>query len=220
LFARILPASWWPTLYAFALSEGYLKDILKVGLWFPLRRLGAALQRWHVLVLVAAACALATGMAAALVVVAVAFSASGLALWRQPARAVVWISASSLLVLIAAVLGTGDDAAVAVLWYGGGIAVACALGCAGFAAAALPDGTATRFAGRWGPRPIASFVAFMGALGLAGVPLWPTFWGEDLIVHTALGGSRALAVAISAVLAVNGYLGVRNFAYTFMGRVA
>jgi NADH:ubiquinone oxidoreductase subunit 5 (subunit L)/multisubunit Na+/H+ antiporter MnhA subunit len=209
---------WWPTLYVFALSEGYLKDILKVGLWFPLRWLGAALQRWYMLVLVAAACALLTGTAAALVVVAVAFSACGLALWRQPVRAVVWISGSSLLALIAAVMRSGDDATVAVLCYGGGVVVACALGCAGIAAASLPSNTATRFAGRWGSRPTAALVAFTGAIGLAGIPLWPTFWGEDLIVHTALGDSRALAVAVSAVLAVNGYLGVRNFAYTFMGR--
>ena len=46
------PSGWWPTLYVFALSEGYLKDILKVGLWFPLRRLGACSRAGALLVIV------------------------------------------------------------------------------------------------------------------------------------------------------------------------
>src|SRR6185312_13397209 len=44
LYERLVPLGWWPTLYAFALSEGYLKDVLKAALWFPLRRIGAALE--------------------------------------------------------------------------------------------------------------------------------------------------------------------------------
>src|SRR6185503_6208162 len=40
LYERLVPERWWPTLYTFAVSEGYLKDVLKVVLWFPLRRLG------------------------------------------------------------------------------------------------------------------------------------------------------------------------------------
>src|SRR6185312_10410184 len=81
LYARPVPVAWWPTLYAFALSEGYLKDVLKVALWFPLRRLGAALAPRRYLLAVAAAGALVVAGAlpphgaAALIVVAVAFSA-------------------------------------------------------------------------------------------------------------------------------------------------
>ena len=225
IYARLVPEGWWPTLYVFALSEGYLKDILKVGFWFPLRWLGTALQRWRPLVLVvgvtvvvAEVASAREAIAGASLVVALAFSACGLALWRRPARALVWISGSSLLAMMAAVVLSGEDTRVAAVVYGGSIALACALGCIGFAAAALPDGTATRFAGRWELRPTAALVAFSGALGLAGVPLWPTFWGEDLVVHTALGGNRALAFAVSTILAANGYLAVRNFAYAFMGR--
>ena len=231
LYGRFVPESWWPTLYVFALSEGYLKDVLKVGLWFPLRRLGAALERRAVLVvvvgLVAAAAgfayvrygaaALVTAAAASLVVLAAAFSASGLNRWRHPARAVLWISGSSLLAMLAANVVAGDDRSVELLVYGGSIVVACAIGYLGLAAAA-PVGTTARFAGLWERHPVAAVIALAGALGLAGAPLWPTFWGEDLIVHTALAGHRAIAVAVAAILAANGYLGVRNFAYVFMGR--
>jgi NADH:ubiquinone oxidoreductase subunit 5 (subunit L)/multisubunit Na+/H+ antiporter MnhA subunit len=219
LYVRFVPQRWWPSLYVFALSEGYLKDILKVGLWFPMQRLGTTLLRRRVVVVVVgiagvvAASVRHTGLAACLVVIAVAFSACGLARWRRPARALAWISASSLLAMTAA-----NDGTLTMVVYGGGIALACVLGYIGFAAAGILDGTAARFAGRWELRPTAALVAFIGALGLAGAPLWPTFWGEDLVIHATLGANRALAVAIAVVLAANGYLAMRNFAYAFMGR--
>ncbi|HEY1816976.1 MAG TPA: proton-conducting transporter membrane subunit [Kofleriaceae bacterium] len=227
VYARFVPQGWWPTLYVFALSEGYLKDIAKRGLWLPLRRLGTVLEGRTILVFalgvigalveLAYAHRAAPGAAALLVVTATAFSARGLACWRQPARAVLWITGSSLLAMMAVIFVAGDDA-VAMLLYGGSVATACALGYIGFASAAIPGGMATRFAGLWERRPTAALVAFVGALGLAGAPLWPTFWGEDLIVHSGLGAHRAIAVAVASILAANGYLAVRNFAYTFMGR--
>ncbi len=230
LYERIIPAHWWPTLYAFALSEGYLKDILKVGLWFPARRIGALLQRLAVVIVaVGAAAAIAVlaahrasatvenGLAVGLVVLALAFSACGLARWTRPARAVFWIAGSSLLVVAAVVAMADRDARFAALFYGLGIAVSGALGMIGFALAGFAGGVASRFAGRWEARPIAAVVAFAGVLGLAGVPLWPTFLGEDLIVHATLDESRSFSVVIAAVLAANGYLAMRNFAYAFMG---
>ena len=225
LYVRFVPQSWWPSLYVFALSEGYLKDILKVGLWFPMQRLGAILQQRRVLVVVAAivgvvlelASARYTTLAGVLLVIALAFSACGLAGWRQPARALLWISASSLLAMMAGA-ALARDTMLTMIVYGGGIVLACVLGYIGFAAAALLEGTTARFSGRWELRPAAAFVAFTGALGLAGAPLWPTFWGEDLVIHATLGANRALAVVIAVVLAANGYLGMRNFAYAFMGR--
>jgi NADH:ubiquinone oxidoreductase subunit 5 (subunit L)/multisubunit Na+/H+ antiporter MnhA subunit len=220
LYVRLVHESWWPSLYVFALSEGYLKDILKVGLWFPMKRLGAVLQRRPLLVLAlgigsaVAAIEIGSSVPAVLVIVAVAFSACGLAAWRQPARAVLWLSASSILAMTATTSLVGSEGTLTAALYAGGIALAGALGYAGFAGAS----TATRFAGRWELRPTAALVAFVGALGLAGAPLWPTFWGEDLVIHTALVVNRGLAVAVAAVLAANGYLGMRNFAYAFMGR--
>ena len=185
IYARLVPESWWPSLYVFALSEGYLKDILKVGMWFPIKRLGDILQRRGVVVVFVAiagvvleiASARYTALAAMLVLIAVACSARGLAGWRQPARALLWISGSSVLTMVSVAVLAGNMTLTTVL-YGGGIALACALGYAGFAAASLLDGIATRFAGRWELRPTAAFMVFIGALGLAGAPLWPTFWAR------------------------------------------
>ena len=231
LYSRFVPERWWSTLYVFALSEGFLKDIPKLGLWFPLRRIGSMLVRRQRLVLVVGvsamvvlvyvrhtAPAIGPGTAAWLLLTALAFSACGLASWRQPARAVLWISGSSLLAMTAAVVVAGNDTTVPLLLYGGTIVVACALGYYGFASVASPGATTMRFAGLWERQHVSTFVALAGALGVAGVPLWPTFWGEDLIVHSALGGHRAVAVFVAAILATNGYLAVRNFAYAFMGR--
>lgn len=232
LYSRFVPERWWPTLYVFALSEGYLKDISKVLLWFPLRRLGAGLERATTPVLgVGIASLLAAlggvgrvtpalepGATVLLLASAVAFSACGLTCWRRPARAVSWIAGSSLLAMTAAIVVAGNDTRIATLLYGGSIAVACAFGYIGFSAAGSRRSPVTRFEGLWERRPTAALVAFTGALGLAGAPLWPTFWGEDLIVHSALGGHRAVAVVVACVLSANGYLAVRNFAYAFMGR--
>src|SRR6185312_11195779 len=143
-----------------------------------------------------------------------------LSCWRRPTRAVLWISGSSLLAMMAAIAVAGNDTRIALLLYGGSIVVACALGYIGFCSAGFRDGAATRFAGSWARRPTAALVAFTGALGLAGAPLWPTFWGEDLVVHSALASHRAVAVSVAATLAANGYLAVRNFAYAFMGHAS
>ncbi|HSN25357.1 MAG TPA: proton-conducting transporter membrane subunit [Kofleriaceae bacterium] len=224
-YVHFVPKSWRPSLYVFALSEGYLKDVLKVVLWFPIQRFGRLVQHRRVLAVVVAVITVALGgalardaaLAVSLVAIAVAFSAHGLARWQQPARAVGWIAASSMLAMLAPAVFARTMTLSEVV-YGGGIVLAYLLGFAGFAAAGLLGGTAARFAGRWELRPGAAAIAFIGALGLAGAPLWPTFWGEDLVIHGALEAHRALAVGVAAVLAANGYLAVRNFAYAFMGR--
>lgn len=224
-YVHFVPKSWRPSLYVFALSEGYLKDVLKVALWFPMQRFGTLVLRRRALVIALAALCIAaeialaqTGaLAVSLVVVAVAFSATGLARWQEPAHALGWIATSSGLAMTAPAVLAGSVTITEIV-YGGGIVLAYLLGYAGFMAAGLRAGTPARFAGRWDQKPVAALIAFGGALGIAGAPLWPTFWGEDLVIHGALGAHRALAVAVAAVLAANGYLAVRNVAYAFMGR--
>jgi NADH:ubiquinone oxidoreductase subunit 5 (subunit L)/multisubunit Na+/H+ antiporter MnhA subunit len=232
LWSFLVRESWWPTLYAFALSEGYLKDVLKLGMWFPIRRLGSALAQRRELVAAVGAVAAIAGLvmakeggrearvaaAVALIFVSVGFSACGLSEWRRPARALLWISGSTLLAVASAVALPSEQVGFAALFYGGAVVLSCALGLVGFSMAALPGGVVTRFAGRWEARPTAAMITFLSALGLAGAPLWPTFWGEDLMVHATLDGSRWFSVAFAAILAANGYLAVRNFAYAFLGR--
>jgi len=226
LYERVVPDSWWPTLYTFALSEGYLKDVLKVAIWFPLRWLGAALQpRRHVLVAVGAVAVIAAiwlapaGAAVALLLLlAVSSSTCALAMWRKPTRALMWISGSNLLAVAAATVHSSDHGRFAALFYGCGIVIACLLGVIGTTVGGGDRGVTTRFSGRGERRPIASAIAFAGVLGIAGVPLFPTFWGEDLIVHATLDGTRAFSFVIAGIFAANGYLAMRNFAYSFLGR--
>jgi hypothetical protein len=42
--------------------------------------------------------------------------------------------------------------------------------------------------------------------------------GEDLLLHDTLRESGAASALITGVLALNGYLAVRNFAFTFSGK--
>ncbi len=233
LYARLLPASFRPTIYVFALSEGYLKDLLKVAIWFPLRRLGAALLPRRALLLAfgllgaTAALLLARGssptlkltLVSALIFLAVAFSACGLTLWRKPAIAFGWISGSSVIGASSVIVLAGANR-FSGIFYALAIALSAALGLIGLVAARLGADLTTRFSGWVESRPGAATLAFAGALGLAGFPLLPTFWGEDLLLSATLGESRAFSLALAALLALNGYLAVRNFAYSFFGAAA
>jgi NADH:ubiquinone oxidoreductase subunit 5 (subunit L)/multisubunit Na+/H+ antiporter MnhA subunit len=232
LYARLVPAHWESTLYVFALSEGYLKDILKISLWFPLRRLGALVAKGP-RALLAAGAALAAFVisrhlssdfalvaATLLVLSAIAFSACGLATWRKPIRAVLWLCGSNLLTVSAMIVGPEHDARFAAMFYGIGLVASTALNIIGLASADLGRGITSRFAGRWEVRPLAAFVALIGAIGIAGIPPWLTFWGEDLVVHATVGEVGWLVPAIPLILAINGYIAVRNFSYVFMGRAS
>ena len=178
VYARFVPQSWWPTLYVFALSRATSRTSRSSGYGSRCggsapcsraERFSCSLSASSGLVELAYAHRATPGAAALLVVTATAFSARGLGCWRQPARAVLWITGSSLLAMMAVIFVAGNDA-VAMLLYGGSVATACALGYIGFASAAIPGGIVTRFAGLWERRPTAALVAFVGALGLAGAP--------------------------------------------------
>ena len=203
-------------------------------LWFPLRRLGEWLRRGPLALAAGAGVAIVAAVvlaqqgthaarvaAAALVLaVALACSAAGLASWRTPCRAIVWIASSMLAASAAALATPGAQARFSVACYAASIALSCGLALAGLAGARTAGATASRFAGLWASRPRRSALALAGALGLAGIPLLPTFFGEDLLVDAALGDSRGLALAITAVIALDGYLAVRTFAYSFFGAAA
>jgi NADH-quinone oxidoreductase subunit L len=230
LYGRLLPASWRPTLYVFALSEAYWKDAIKVALWFPLRRLGDAVpSRRGVLLLVgvsAGAAGVVLGRSAsdrealaiawALLGIAAAFSACGLGSWRRPTRAFAWVGGSCLLAATAVDVAFGGRAGFEAGVYGVAVALSCAFGLVGLGSAAA-RGVATRFSGRWAAKPLAASIALVGALGIGGFTLLPTFVGEDLLVHAALAESSPFAFVLAGLLALNGYLALRTFAFTFFG---
>lgn len=226
---RLLPRGWAASLYVFALSEGYLKEVSKRVLWSPFRRLGRwVLPRWVTL--------LAVGLLGALVVVAFAprtlrlavasvftamalvCSGCGVGSWRQPLESVAWVSASSLAVAAAVLALDPAQNGFAALSYATAIAIFLGLGLAGAASIVPWRGTIARYAGFAEARPLATTCALVSALGVAGFPLLPTFVGEDLLLHDTLRESGVVSTALTGILALNGYLAVRNFAFAFLGQ--
>lgn len=228
LLARVVPARWFPTLYVFALSEGYVKDLSKLALWFPLRGIGERLARQRGAVMVACASAAAAvpllavygasrdrlPAAVAELVLAAAAAALALARWRSPARAFAWITGSLLLVAQATLVLSSAAPGPAAM-YTLAVVLAGVIGALGFVAAGST--AAVRFAGKWAAHPRAGALALVGALGLAGLPVWPTFFGEDALIRDALAASPACAIAIATLMALDGYLAMRAFAYVFYG---
>lgn len=226
------PASWRPSLYAFALSEGYLKEVLKRLLWSPLRSLGRLVLPWRTTLLVLGSIAATAAvifapratargdMALGWSFVALSLLCSGSALgsWQRPLRAMGWVSASSLAVAGAVFAFSPAHNLFASLSYGAAIAISCALGVLGTSMVA-PRGTRIpRYAGFSEARPLAATFSLVSALGIAGFPLLPTFLGEDLLLHDTLHESAVASAVVTAVLALNGYIAVRGFAFTFLGQ--
>jgi NADH:ubiquinone oxidoreductase subunit 5 (subunit L)/multisubunit Na+/H+ antiporter MnhA subunit len=231
-YARLLPESWSSGLYVFALSEGYLKETLKGTIWSPLRRLGRiALPLQTTLFAVGSlgalvAVALAPRASARVdlvlgwVFIALALFCSGCALgsWRRPLHSVAWVSGSSLAVAAAVFAISPAHNSFAGMSYAGAVALLCGLGFAG-TAMVVPGGKAIpRYAGFSEARPLATALTLISALGIAGFPLLPTFIGEDLLLHDTLRESGVASALMTGVLALNGYLAVRNFAFTFLGQ--
>jgi NADH-quinone oxidoreductase subunit L len=232
-YGRLLPQRWALPLYVFAVSEGYLKEAVKLVIWSPLRRLGGLVLPWRTALFgagalgVLAAAALGPSMshrwgsavAWLLILQAVLCSGSGLGSWRTPVHAVAWVSASSVSIAAAVVAISPAHDSFAGVAYATAVAMLCALGLLGTSMVVPGAGvTIGRYAGFSEARPLALALCLVSALGVAGFPLLPTFLGEDLLLHDTLRESGAASVLITGVLALNGYLAVRNFAFTFLGQ--
>ncbi len=231
-YARVLPARWTAAVYVFALSEGYLKESMKGALWAPLRRLGRSVLPWRAVVSVAAM-VLGAGVVELAVhasspaairfawgAIALAFlcSGAGLGCWRQPFHAVAWISGSSLAVAAAVFALSPSHNAFAGGSYAASMALFCALGLAGVARVVSPRQTIARYAGYSDAHPVAAACVLVSALGIAAFPMLPTFVGEDMLLHDTLRVSTLASALVTGALALNGYLAVRNFAFTFLGQ--
>ncbi len=230
-YARILPERWATPLYVFALSEGYLKELVKLVVWSPLRRIGRIVLPWPAALLGLGAVGLMAGVAFApttsqrwdvilgwtFITLALLCSAAGLGSWRRPLRAVGWVSVSSVAVAVAVFVLSPVHDTFAGFVYAGAVAALCAMGWLGTRMVVPPDTETARFAGLSEGHHLAMALALVSALGIAGFPLLPTFVGEDLLLHDALPEGGVVSALIAAVLALNGYLAVRNFAFTFLG---
>jgi NADH-quinone oxidoreductase subunit L len=231
-YSGLWPESWRPSLYAFAVSEGYLKESLRWLLWSPLRSLGRLMLPWRTTLFVLGSVAAAAAVifaprttergdrALGWVFVALSLLCSGSALgsWRRPPRAMGWVSASSLAVAGAVFALSPAHNLFAGLSYAAAIAVLCAFGIAG-TWMVTPRGTRIpRYAGFSEVNPLATALSLVSTLGIAGFPLLPTFLGEDLLLHETLRESGLATAAVTGVLALNGYIAVRGFAFTFLGQ--
>ena len=230
-YAAFFEGKWVAPLYVFALSEGYLKDSLKLAIWSPLRRLGSLVLPWRtaLIVLGGVGMMVALGIAPAslrrwplivgwgLIGQALLCSASALGSWRKPVHAMAWVSASSIALAAAVSLISPAHDTFAGVVYAVAVAMLCALGIAGMSMVVARGATIARFAGLSDGRPLATALTLVSSLGIAGFPLLPTFLGEDLLLHDTLRESAAASAIITSVLALNGYLAVRNFAFTFLG---
>jgi NADH:ubiquinone oxidoreductase subunit 5 (subunit L)/multisubunit Na+/H+ antiporter MnhA subunit len=231
-YSRAWPESWRTSLYVFAVSEGYLKEILKWLLWSPLRRLGRLMLPWRTTLLglgsIAAVVAVIfvprttervdLGLGWAFVALSLLCSASALGSWRRPLGAMGWVSASSLAVAGAVFALSPTHNLFAGLSYAAAIAILCTLGIVGTAMVAPRGKQIPRYAGFSEVHPLATAFSLVSALGIAGFPLLPTFLGEDLLLHDALRESGVASVVVAGVLALNGYIAVRSFAFTFLGQ--
>lgn len=231
-YGRLVPRSWVSPLYVFALSEGYLKEAVKLAIWSPLRRLGRLVLPWRTALLAVSAVGTTVALVLAprtshrwdlllgwgFIVQALLCSGSGLGSWRKPRHATAWVAASSIAVAAAVFVISPAHNTFAGVVYAAAVAVLCAFGIAGTAMVVPGGATIARFAGFSERHRLATALTLVSALGIAGFPLLPTFLGEDLLLHDTLRDSAAASAVITAILALNGYLAVRNFAFTFLGQ--
>jgi len=220
------------TLFAFALNEGYLKEVVKGALWSPLRRLGAAaLPRSTALAAVASTTVVAAlvwapraseevarGIGCAALAAAVLASSCAIGAWPAPRRAIGWIFVSSMAAVAAAFAVAPAKATFAVAWAASMVAVFCALALLGTALVVPQGRTIRRFAGLADASWLRTACALVGVLGIAGFPLLPSFLSADLLLDATLDVSVPFSIVTAIVLAANGYLSVRIFAFTFLGR--
>jgi formate hydrogenlyase subunit 3/multisubunit Na+/H+ antiporter MnhD subunit len=159
-------------------------------------------------------------MALAWVLIVLALVCSGCALgsWRRPIVSAAWVTGSSLAVALAVFAMSPAHNAFAGISYAAAIALLGALGLGGTARVVPAPKKITRYAGLSEVQPFATACALVSAVGIAAFPLLPTFVAEDLLLHGTLRESGAASVLVSGAFALNGYLAVRNFAFTFLGQ--
>jgi NADH:ubiquinone oxidoreductase subunit 5 (subunit L)/multisubunit Na+/H+ antiporter MnhA subunit len=229
--ARSSGGRWASTLYVFALSEGYLKEMSKHVFWRPFRTLGRIVMPWRTAIAglvvaglgIVVACARGAfshdgRLAWAFLGVALPCSACAIGSWQRPLRVVAWTSASALAVAAAVFIASPAQNAAASAWYASALGALCLAGLFGTWMVVPGGKRIARYAGLGEARPLGAALALVWALGVAGFPLLPTFVGEDLLVHDILHDSILAATIVAGVLALDGYLAVRNFAFTFLGQ--
>jgi NADH-quinone oxidoreductase subunit L len=217
---RRFPPKWRSTLYAFALSEGYLEAGIQKLFLEPLAKLGALVQRGNTPLMRGVAFTLVVAavmvrgmnlpshersMLAALGILMVLSSLAGLYEMSSPRRAWNSVAFSSLVAAVSIYYLHPEDVQDITVFLGGIVPswilgrVALHFLCAGQRYFKLDH-----YHGLVALRPQAALIFFLAFLGMSGFPISPAFVGIDLLIDHATGGWMWLAFAITVVFVLNG----------------
>lgn len=186
------------TLYAFASSEAYLEAICRTLFWSGPTLTSNWISRFPVFAYfgIPLLAALAGGVTYALL--ASAGVAALQALNRRNAAHRTWelTSLASLLLSIGVSYGGANGSWMIVVPFAAGI-----IACFGL--------------GRIGIHMKSPGLSFASLLGLTGFPISPVFFGEDLLLHSAVQIHTSVAILFSAVFIINGISLIRAFSRNF-----
>ncbi len=216
---RVVPNRLRSTAYVFALNEGYMPAVLRGLLWRPAYLLGKLVRSLDqsflgnvgltLLLILSALAMFSLGVSgshleivAAFLMVAASFRAIAerQMLWRTwkavglssaLAGAAVWLISPDSLKDVSVYLS-----GVFFFWAAGALAILKLQKEDSLSREGLVASVATH--------PVAAFLVFVAFLGVTGFPISPTFLGEDLLLHHAVGQQLWLAAAITVAFVLNG----------------
>ncbi len=228
-FERMIPPRLRSSLYAIALSEGYLEPLLHRFLWTPLFYVSEFLhwvapptrQPFILLGIFSASFALMQlpALFFTALLTLISFIVSIFVFSEQSSPFSVWhgVTLSSLLLAVAiwGKMGMEPNSWI----YLSGILPSWFLGYRAIKAILSSNSHSDlrHFHGRVQRKPHASLVLFLCFISLAGFPLTPTFFGEELLLVRAPEGHVWIPVAIACIFALQGITLSRLFASLCLG---
>lgn len=211
-----LKPGWTASLYVFGLCEGYVEDWMRLFVWRPARRLGksignpAALLAWLGFFLGSLAFGQNTLVAVSLLLAAFLLSLFALGNASDPRRP--WTAAALSGVLMAASIALQErEAVLGLAMTAVNNAVGWSLGMWALTHWSGPAFGLDRYHGRTQQDPFHSALLFMGFLLLAGFPIGPGFFAEDLLLHSTVKMGWWYTAALGAVFVFNGVALCRIF---------
>jgi NADH-quinone oxidoreductase subunit L len=212
---RLVP-TWTASLYVFGLCEGYVEEWMRLFVWRPVRKLGGhfgnplALVVWFAALLACLAFKQTAVVGALLVLAALMLSFFAVGYAGDPRRP--WTAAALSGVLIAASIALQENEA---LWglalTGINTAVGWSLGMWALTQWSGPGFGMDQYHGRTRQDTRNSGLLFVGFLLLAGFPIGPGFFAEDVLLHSTVKIGWWYTTALGAVFVFNGVALCRVF---------
>ncbi len=208
--------AWTASLYVFGLCEGYVEEWMRFFVWRPVRRLGKhggnpwAQAAW-LAALVASVAFRQPALAGALLVLAALFlSFFALGFNGDPRRP--WTAAAVSGVLVAASIAWQENEALWGLALSGmNTALGWGLGMWALNQWSAPEFGLDQYHGQTRQDAFHSSLLFIGFLLLAGFPIGPGFFAEDILLHSTVKIGWWYTAALGAVFVFNGVALCRIF---------